>query len=63
VSAEILAYQRYAAWAWSALPVSAVIELTAVTIFAANLALTLASRPLGATGGNPVSVPFLRSRV
>jgi hypothetical protein len=40
VSAEILAYQHYAAWAWHVLPASAVIELTAVSIFAANLALT-----------------------
>ncbi len=47
VSAEILAYQRYAAWAWSVLPASAVIELSAVSVFAANLALTFATRPPG----------------
>ncbi len=41
VSAELLAYQHYAAWAWRVLPVSAVTELTAVSVFAANLALTL----------------------
>ncbi|HEY6358905.1 MAG TPA: NnrS family protein [Vicinamibacterales bacterium] len=37
VTSEVLAYQDYASWAWSVLPVSAVIELTAVTLFAANL--------------------------
>lgn len=37
VASEVLAYQNYAPWAWSVLPVSAVIELTAVTLFAANL--------------------------
>jgi hypothetical protein len=40
-SAEILAYQQYAPWAWSVLPVSAVIELVAVTIFAVNLGVTI----------------------
>ena len=45
VSSEILAYQGLAAWAWSWLPVSAVTEMTAVTIFAINLLLTFASRP------------------
>ncbi|HYA23740.1 MAG TPA: hypothetical protein VEF05_06245 [Terriglobales bacterium] len=45
VGAEILAYQRFAAWAWAWLPVSAVTEMTAVTIFAVNLLLTFASRP------------------
>jgi hypothetical protein len=37
VSSEILAYQGYATWAWSVLPVSAIIELAAVTTFAVNL--------------------------
>ena len=45
VSSEILAYQGFAGWAWSWLPVSAVIELTAVTIFAINLLVTFMSRP------------------
>ncbi len=44
VTAEIVAYQQYATWAWSVLPTSAVIELTAVSIFAANLALTFTTR-------------------
>jgi len=41
VSSEILAYQNYAAWAWPVLPVSAVIEMVAVTCFAANMFVTL----------------------
>jgi uncharacterized protein involved in response to NO len=40
VSSEALAYPGYWAAAWKILPVSAVIELTAVTIFALNLLLT-----------------------
>lgn len=44
VGSEI-AYQGFAGWAWSWLPVSAVIELTAVTIFAINLLVTFMSRP------------------
>ena len=44
VSAEVLAYQRYAGWAGRILPASGVIELTAVSTFAANLALTFATR-------------------
>ncbi len=40
VGSEIPAYEGYLAQTWSVLPVSAVIELTAVTLFAANLALT-----------------------
>ena len=43
VSAEILAYQGYAAGAWRFLPVSATIELVAVVVFAANIGLTLAT--------------------
>ena len=45
VSSEIVAYQGFAAWAWSFLPASAVIEMTAVTIFAINLIATFKSRP------------------
>ncbi len=41
VSSEVLAYEQYAAWAWSVLPVSAVIELAALGIFAVNLYWTL----------------------
>jgi uncharacterized protein involved in response to NO len=45
VSSEILAYQGVAGWAWSWLSVSAVIEMTAVTIFAINLLVTFMTRP------------------
>lgn len=41
VSSEVLAYQHYAPWAWSVLPVSAVVEMAAVTIFAVNLTVTV----------------------
>ncbi|MGE0361689.1 MAG: NnrS family protein [Vicinamibacterales bacterium] len=41
VSSEVLAYEQYAAWAWSVLPVSGVIELAALGIFALNLYWTL----------------------
>lgn len=41
VSSEILAYQHYASWAWSVLPVSAVVEMTAFTGFAANLLVSV----------------------
>jgi len=40
VVAEILAYQRFVACAWSWLPISAVTELIAVAVFALNLAIT-----------------------
>jgi uncharacterized protein involved in response to NO len=43
VTAEILAYQNYFAHAWACLPVSAVIELTAITLFALNLVLSFLS--------------------
>lgn len=46
VSSEILAYQGYAEWAWSVLPASALIEMTAVTVFAVNLAWTFARPPI-----------------
>jgi uncharacterized protein involved in response to NO len=50
VSSEILAYQNYAEWGWRVLPVSALIEMTAVTIFAINLAWTFARPPVVAPG-------------
>ena len=42
VIAQILAYQGMAAAAWAWLPVSAITEMTAVTLFAANLLITFA---------------------
>jgi hypothetical protein len=41
VPAEILAYQHYAESAWALLPVSAIIEMLAFTLFAANLLVTV----------------------
>ena len=49
VTSEILAYQSYAAWAWNILPVSALIELTAVTLFALNLIITFLRPPITVT--------------
>lgn len=46
VGGEILAYQGYARWAWDILPLSALTELTAVTLFALNLIVTFARAPL-----------------
>lgn len=40
VTSEIIAYEGYGHWAWSVLPISAVTELTAVSVFALNLLLT-----------------------
>jgi uncharacterized protein involved in response to NO len=45
VTSEILAYQDYAAWAWFILPVSALIELTAVALFSINLIVTFICPP------------------
>jgi uncharacterized protein involved in response to NO len=42
VASEMLAYQGYAKWAWDVLPVSALIELTAVALFTINLIATFA---------------------
>lgn len=46
VASEILAYQDYALWAWDILPASALIELTAVALFAVNLSVTFARAPM-----------------
>ena len=53
VSSEILAYQEFAVWAWPWLPVSAVTEMTAVTIFAVNLLFTFMRRPTAEAVGAP----------
>jgi uncharacterized protein involved in response to NO len=45
VISEVLAYEGFAPWAWPVLPVSAVTELTAVTLFASNLAITFLRPP------------------
>jgi uncharacterized protein involved in response to NO len=44
VSSEVLAYQGILQSAWKILPVSAVTELTAVTLFAVNMILTFRSQ-------------------
>jgi uncharacterized protein involved in response to NO len=49
VTSELLAYQGYAEWAWNVLPASALIELTAVTLFAINLIATFARPPVVVT--------------
>jgi uncharacterized protein involved in response to NO len=48
VSSEIVAYQGFGGAAWSWLPVSAITELTAVTLFAANLGITFLTKRDGA---------------
>lgn len=40
VSSEVLAYQGYAGWAWHVLPVSALVELTALSVFTINMFCT-----------------------
>jgi hypothetical protein len=45
VSSEILAYENYWPPAWRALPWSAICELAAVSVFAANLVLTFKQPP------------------
>ena len=45
VFCEVLAYQGYAAWAWLALPWSAILELTALTTFAVNMMGTFLLQP------------------
>jgi len=45
VSAEVLAYQEYANWAWGVLPPSALLELTALTLFAVNMLGTFVLEP------------------
>ena len=45
VACEILAYQGWAEWAWSLLPVSALCELTGLTAFALNIYGTFLFEP------------------
>jgi uncharacterized protein involved in response to NO len=45
VSCEVLAYQGYAAWAWSLLPGSALFELAGLTAFAINILGTFMLQP------------------
>ena len=45
VTSEVIAYQGFSAHAWTLLPISAVVEMTAVTLFALNLAITFMQHP------------------
>jgi uncharacterized protein involved in response to NO len=45
VGSEVLAYQDFAQWAWKVLPVSALLELSGVTVFAVNLVVSFSRRP------------------
>ena len=45
VPCEIVAYEAHGNWAWSALPASAVLELTGITAFAVNILGTLILEP------------------
>ena len=45
VSCEVIAYQGYAAWAWSVLPASALCELAGLTLFAMNILGTFVLEP------------------
>ncbi len=45
VSSEVLAYQGYAGWAWSVLPISALLELAGITAFAINISGTFILEP------------------
>ncbi len=45
VSCEVIAYQGYAGWAWSVLPISALCELAGLTIYAINILGTFVLQP------------------
>ena len=45
VSCEVIAYQGYAVWAWSILPISALCELAGLTIYAINILGTFILEP------------------
>jgi uncharacterized protein involved in response to NO len=45
VSCEVLAYQGYASWAWPVLLLSALVELTALSVFTTNILGTFVLQP------------------
>ena len=45
VSCEVLAYQGYATWAWTVLPISALCELAGLTVYAINILGTFIPEP------------------
>lgn len=53
VSSEVLAYQEIAPAAWAWLPYSAILELSAVTLFAANLMITFLQPPVAPQSAGP----------
>jgi uncharacterized protein involved in response to NO len=57
VASEVPAYEANLRAAWQVLPVSAVIELTAVTLFAVNLGITLLLPPPYPAVTRPVTSP------
>jgi len=58
VSSEIPAYEGFAQKAWGVLPYSAVVELIAVSLFAFNLALSLAHRAQPVTDARLYTISF-----
>ena len=53
VSSEPLAYEGFSSFAWRVLPVSGMVELTAVLIFAVNIAATIAFGRAAFLSANP----------
>lgn len=53
VACEIPAYEMNVALAWALLPISAIAELTAVTLFVANLLVTFARPPAHVAAQRP----------
>lgn len=53
VSGEVLAYQEILSAAWVWLPYSAILELSAVTLFAANLIITFLQPPVALNSSYP----------
>jgi len=45
VTCEVIAYEGHGTWAWKVLPISAITELTAVSLFALNLMMTFWRSP------------------
>jgi uncharacterized protein involved in response to NO len=62
VASEVPAYEANLRAAWKILPVSAVIELTAVTIFALNMGITLLLPPPRPAVSRPVPGPAFSHR-
>lgn len=62
VSSEIPAYEGFAHGAWRILPYSAVIELVAVSLFALNLALTLAHAAAPVSDSRLYTISFFKGQ-